>query len=254
MRENGEQYTVRAVERVTDILDALQRSEQGLSLGALAELTEMPKSSVFRYLATLEARGYVARTADHHYTLGLSLPPQRQYFDLLGDRLRPLLVELRDRFGETVNLGVLDGDRLIYQEIVESRHAMRLAARRGDRDYLHSTALGKALMATLDDDEVRQIVPAAGMPARTRNTIVDIDDYLRALEQVRADGYATDDEENEEGARCVAVALRGLVVPAGVSVSAPAVRLSAAEAAKIAALLAREAPRLSRGSVDPARH
>jgi IclR family acetate operon transcriptional repressor len=255
MRDDGERYTVRAVERVTDILDALQRSDHGLSLGQLSELTEMPKSSVFRYLATLEARGYVARAADNgHYTLGLSLPSQRQYFHLLGDRLRPLLVELRDRFGETVNLGVLDGDRLMYQEIVESKHTMRLAARRGDRDYLHSTALGKALMATLNDEDVRRIVPAAGMPARTRNTIVDIDDYLLALEQVRADGYATDDEENEEGARCVAVALRGLLVPAGVSVSAPAVRLSSHEAAKIAGLLAREAPRLARGSVGPVRH
>ncbi len=248
--QNGDRYSVRAVDRVADILDALQTSQRGASLATLAAATQMPKSSVFRYLSTLEARGYVVKSPQTgDYTLGLALPSQQRYFELLADRLRPVLEQLRDRFGETINLGVLDGEHVTYLAIIESRRTMRLAARAGDRDYLHSTAVGKAIAATLDLDEVRRLLPAAGLPARTPRTIVDVDEYLHALERIRADGYAIDDEENEEGARCAAVALDGLHVPAAVSVSAPAVRLSREQAAKIGAVLARDAPRISRSAL-----
>jgi IclR family acetate operon transcriptional repressor len=246
---DGSQYSVRAVERVTDILDKLQEAVEGVSLVTLAETTGMPKSSVFRYLSTLEARGYVEKDPESgDYTLGLALPSRRRYFDVLAARVRPSLERLRDRFGETVNFGVLEGDRVLYVEIIESHKTMRLAARRGDRDYLHSTALGKAIAAGLGADEVRRILTASGMPANTPRTISDADAYLGAIEQVRADGFAIDDEENEAGARCVAVAVDGLRVPAGISVSAPAVRLSREEAAEVAVGLAAEARRLARRS------
>ncbi|HST40946.1 MAG TPA: IclR family transcriptional regulator [Conexibacter sp.] len=231
-------YSVRAVERVADILDTLQQSESGASLVRLAEVTGLPKSSVFRYVATLEARGYVERdplTGD--FVLGVALPSHRRHFDLLIARARPLLERLRDRFGETVNFAVLDDDRVRYLEIVESPKAMRLAARRGERDFVHSTAVGRAIAANLPEREVRRIVSSAGMPALTPRTITSIEELLARLEEVRADGYAIDDEENEEGARCVAVALPGARMPAGISVSAPAVRLSREEARRVAAEL-----------------
>jgi IclR family acetate operon transcriptional repressor len=234
-------YSVRAVERVADILDALRQAPAGVSLGAMAEATGLPKSSVFRYLATLEARGYVQKhpqTGD--FTLGVALPSQRQYLDLLARQVRPVLERLRDRFGETVNFGVLDGDRVLYLEIVESAKAMRWAARSGDRDYVHSTALGRAIAATLAESQVRGIVARAGMPALTSRTLTHVDDLLRTLEDVRANGYALDDEQNEDGARCVAVALRIPHVSSGISVSAPAVRFSSAEAIQVAAVLAEE--------------
>jgi IclR family acetate operon transcriptional repressor len=231
-------YSVRAVERVADILDTLQAEEGGASLVRLAEVTGLPKSSVFRYVATLEARGYVERDAvTGDFVLGVALPSHRRHFDLLIARARPLLERLRDRFGETVNFAVLDDDRVRYLEIVESRKAMRLAARRGERDYVHSTAVGRAIAADLPEAEVRRILASAGMPAMTPRTITAPDELLHRLAEIRADGYAIDDEENEEGARCVAVALHGARIPAGISVSAPAVRLSREEARRVAAQL-----------------
>lgn len=244
------QYSVRAVERVLDILDTLQRAAGAVSLIELAEATRLPKSSTFRYLATLEARGYVDKdpvTGD--YTLGLALPSQRRYYELLSANVRPLLERLRDRFGETVNLGVLDDDRILYLEIAESRQTMRLAARRGDRDAIHSTALGKAICAGLEPERVRRMIAGAAMEAKTANTIVTPDAFLAAIEQARVDGYAIDDEENEAGARCVAVAFADLRVPAGISVSAPAVRLSRDDAAQLAGVLAAEVRGL-RGALD----
>jgi IclR family transcriptional regulator, acetate operon repressor len=123
---------------------------------------------------------------------------------------------------------------------------MRLAARRGERDFVHSTALGKAIAALQTDEAVRALLRASGMPARTPRTITRIDDFMAELARVREQGYAIDDEENEQGARCVAVALGGTHVAAGISVSAPAVRLSHEGAQAAAKALADEARRLTR--------
>ncbi len=249
MSEDGveNRYSVRAVERVVDILDMLQRSSSPVSLVELADVTRLPKSSVFRYLATLEARGYVDKDpVSGDFTLGVALPSQRQHLDLLVARARPLLQRLRDRFGETVNFGVLDGDKILYLEIVESPKAMRLAARSGDRDFVHSTALGRAIAAQLPGERVRDIVASAGMPALTPRTTTSADELLASLQAVRADGYAIDDEENEVGARCVAVALPGTRLPAGISVSAPAMRLSHDEARAVGTALAEDVAFLAR--------
>jgi IclR family acetate operon transcriptional repressor len=241
------QYSVRAAERVADILDALRDRPDGISLSALAARTGMPKSSVFRYAATLEARGYVRKDAsDGSYSLGTALPAPASYLDVLAGRIRPDLERLRDRFGETVNLGVLDGARVLYVDIIESHQAMRLAAKRGDRDHLHCTALGKAILGSFTDAEVRRMLRMAGLPKRTSRTITRLDDLLGELAVTRERGYAVDDEENEEGARCVAVPLTGARAIAGISISAPAARLRGAHLARVAGVLADEVMRMSR--------
>ena len=132
---SSNRYTVRAVLRVLDILDVLQDSIDGASLTEIAEAANLPKSSVFRYLSTLESRSYVEQdpeTGDYRFGLAF-LPSHTRHLQSLGSRARPYLEKLRDRFQETINLAVLDGTRLSYLQIVESEKAMRLAARTGDR-------------------------------------------------------------------------------------------------------------------------
>ena len=157
-----DRYVVRAVARALDILDRLESASGGMTLADLAQAVELPKSSVFRYLSTLQSRGYVQQdrvTGD--YRLGLrAIPTHARHLELLRERARPLMEALRDRFGETINLAVLDGDRITYLEILESNRAMRLAARDGDRVPVHSSALGKAICATLPDEEVAAILRA----------------------------------------------------------------------------------------------
>ena len=252
-------YSIRAVTRVLDILDVLQESpkqspegcrlrEDGrASLAEIAAAAGLPTSSAFRYLTTLERRGYVERdAADGTYRLGLAfLPLRNRHLDVLARIARPHLAELRDRFQETANLGALDGNRLTYLEIVESPLMMRLAARRGDRDPIHSTALGKAVASQLKEEEVRRIIAAEGLPQLTSRTITELDDFLRELEKVRTRGFALDSGENEEGARCVAVALSGTRIPAAISVSAPAVRFSPERAEEAAAVLLHTAGKLA---------
>jgi IclR family acetate operon transcriptional repressor len=221
-------YAVRAVLRALDILEVLENSPQGMSLPALANTVGLPKSSIFRYVSTLEARGYAERDPGNgHYRAGRALHPSvAGELVALAGRARPLLEGLRDRFGETVNLGVLDGRRVAYLEIVESPKAMRFAARKGDRDPIHSTALGKAIASRLSDGQVRQIVAGEGMPQLTSRTITDVGSFLAELALIRERGYALDNGENEEDGRCVAVSLPDGWLHSAISLSAPAQRFS----------------------------
>jgi IclR family acetate operon transcriptional repressor len=240
-------YSVRAVQRTLDILDALQESRQGLSLAQLAEAADLPKSSLFRYLATLQARGYVQRDgARGRFMLGRRLlPAQSLRLERLARVARSHLQAVRDRFEETVNLGVLDGTRVGYLQILESPRTMRLAARQGDRDPIHSTALGKAIASQLGPQHALRILEAEGMPRLTSRTITDPEDFLRELEDVRRLGFALDHGENEEGGHCVAVPLPLERIRAAISLSAPAVRLSGEHEESVAAALMRTAQRLA---------
>ncbi|RZI92824.1 MAG: IclR family transcriptional regulator, partial [Microbacterium sp.] len=158
-------YSIRSVQRVCDILDLVQANPDGLSLMAFAQATELPKSSVFRYLATLEGRGYVERNADGDYRIGLALSGDR--IDTVARRLLPQLMHLRDTLGETVNLGLLDGTRVAYLEIVESRASIRNAPRAGEREVIHATALGKVLAAQMPESAVESILQQEGMARLT---------------------------------------------------------------------------------------
>jgi IclR family transcriptional regulator, acetate operon repressor len=225
---NGESaYSIRAVQRVCDILDLLQSKRGRATLAEVAAVTKLPKSSAFRYLATLEARRYVERDADSGiYQLGLGLLPLRaMQFDLIAERVRPYLEQLRDEYHETLNLAVLEGNTITYLDIVESPRAMRMASRRGDREPIHSTALGKALAAELQEERVRAILAAEGMPAFTERTLTRVDLYLSELQRIREQGFAIDDRENESEGRCVAVAVAGAQPPIAISLSAPISRL-----------------------------
>lgn len=235
----SEPYAVRAVLRVLDLLDLLGESPDGASLATLAARAQLPKTSAFRYLATLESRGYAERDPrTGHYRLGVgamsfSVPT----VDLLVRQAHRYLEELRDRFQESMNLAILDRSRVLYVEILESPLTMRHAARPGDRDHLHSTALGKAIASQLSDDRIREILEAEGMPMLTARTIADADAFVAAVEQVRARGVAVDDGENEAGAYCVAVPLAAMSPPAAISLSAPTLRVSGARSDEIARAL-----------------
>ncbi|MCF6426189.1 IclR family transcriptional regulator [Amycolatopsis tucumanensis] len=221
------------------ILNLLQESVDGITLNEVAQTTGLPKSSAFRYLWTLESHRYVERDEERGlFRLGLGfVGMQSRHLEILRERARPSLAALRDEFGETANLGLLDGDHVIYIDIVESRRGVRLAAARGDHDPLHSTALGKAIAAHLPEDRVRSLLETTGLPPRTSSTITSLDDYLDELAKVRRAGYAVDNGENEEDGRCVAVPLLATHLPAAISVSGPASRFSMQDVKRVAKTL-----------------
>jgi IclR family acetate operon transcriptional repressor len=170
---------------------------------------------------------------------------------LAGQQLRirdialPAMSALRDRFNETVNLGILDGHDVVYVEMVESHHSLRMQATLGSRDPAYSTALGKAMLAYLDD-------PARHLPARlTQRTVFTLhtkSSVLASLARVREQGYALDDQENEDGARCIGAPIFEYPgrVAAAISLSAPATRLRSDQVAEVATAVRAAAATISR--------
>jgi IclR family acetate operon transcriptional repressor len=158
----------------------------------------------------------------------------------------PAMRELRDRFNETVNLGVLDGLDVVYLEIIESRRSLRMQAQLGGRDPIYSTALGKAVLAFKNEDQWPLHLPRELAP-RTERTVTAPDKLRQSLVRVRECGYAFDDEENEDGARCIAAPIvnhAGQAL-AAISLSAPASRMSDRLVIKVAAATKETAAQIS---------
>lgn len=211
--------------------DGLTVTEVGLRLG-------LPKSSAHRYLSVLEAYQFAERDNHNRYRIGLGmLLLQSRRAELLVQYAQPYMENLRDQFGETVNLGILSRNRIACVALMESTKSVRHSVRRGDEEPLHSTALGKAVAASLSEREVLELLVEAGMERRTSKTITDPSAFLEVLKEVREKGYAVDDGENEEEARCVAVLIPGLNIPAAISVSGVASRFSMSEVKAVAQAL-----------------
>lgn len=225
----------------------------GISLPQLVAATGLPKSSVHRYLEVLVQEEFLERDANSGtYRLGariVSLASNETPLIVL--RARPYLERLRDRFDETVNLGMLSGDNIVYLDIVESQRTVRLAARIGDRDMVHSTALGKAIAASLLEAEVRSLLQRTGLSRRTANTITRAADFVKHLERVRRHGFALDDQENDIEGRCVAIAIPAPRVQYAISVSGIPSRFPMSKTAEVAREMRQMISDLSGQSMPP---
>jgi IclR family acetate operon transcriptional repressor len=244
----------RAIRRTCLVLREVGAAEQsGASLPHLVAATGLPKSSVHRYLEVLVQEGFLERDANSGtYRLGARIVTlASNQVPLLVLRARQYLERLRDRFDETVNLGILSGDNVIYLDIVESPRTVRLAARVGDRDLVHSTALGKAIAAAIPEAEVRALLQRTGLPRRTANTITRAADFLKHLELVRRHGFALDDQENDVEGRCVAVAIPAPRVQYAISVSGITSRFPMSKTVDVAREIRQVISELSEQSMPP---
>ncbi|HLT57565.1 MAG: IclR family transcriptional regulator [Limnochordales bacterium] len=243
-------YYIAAVGKALDVLEALRDAER-LSLAELSERVGQPRSSLFRILDTLECRGYVEHLPDvDGYALGLaaaSLAGRHTVSAALRRVARPVLTELAEELGETVNLGMLLGAEVVYVDMVESHYAMRMNVTIGSRSPAHSTSLGKALLAFAGPEvDLQRLLPPA-LPAMTPNTITDREQLLKELKVVRARGWSLDDEENEPGARCVGAPILGNQgsAVAAISVAGPASRLSDDRVPQVARLITAAAGKIA---------
>ncbi len=219
--------SVQSVDRTFQILECLADAGGQLSLSDLASSSGLPMPTIYRLLRTLLAHGYVRQLPSRQYALGprlINLGVSAS--SMLGEWGRPWLGGLVDALGETANLCMLDGDRATYVAQVPSRHTMRAFTEVGRRVYLHSTGVGKALLAQLDDQRIIELVTHAGMPAATPATITDLDVLLAEVARIRTDGFAIDDGEQEIGVHCVAVPVADGVNPIAISVSGPTPRMT----------------------------
>ena len=230
-----ERYRIQAVERVGAILDVFSPEEPELGVTEIAERTGLHKSTAHRFLVNLEAVGLLERDA------------KTQRYSLWDEAL-PYLEGLVQESGETGHLAVLERGEAIYIEKVETRRALRIPSAMGRGYPAHATSLGKVLLADLGEDEVRAITDAHGMASYTRTTTTDVDTLLAELTDIRDKGFAVDDEEYDEGLRCVGAPIRdhtGRVV-AALGIGGPVTRVTPERVDELARLVIDAADGLSR--------
>lgn len=215
--------------KVFNVIEVLGGSRRGtLSLEEVTREVKLAKTTVHRLLYSLTKIGHVEKGESGEY--GLSA----QFFELgrnalpnqyLSSLARPLMKNLVDRFfGVSLNLGVLDEDRIFYIAVVESPHPFRCAATVGESCYCHCTSMGKSFLAHLPEQNRDRILASRGLPRMTDRTIVTKEALIQELARVRDRGVAVDREENIEGVVCVGAAIldrEGLPI-AAMSASAPA--------------------------------
>src|SRR6202140_5335832 len=230
---------VGVISKVLRILEALQGSSAGLGLKAICDLTGIHKSTAHRFLKHLGRERYLIRTEAGAYLIGPRLSQMSARSNqgaTLQAVARPILWELWKSTQETVNLAILDQGTMLYVEVIESPHEFRLSSRVGTRRSLHVTALGKALAAFLPAEARENILSTISFQPATQKTIMNLVQFRQELERIRRQGYAVDDEEAVQGARCVsAPILNSDGEPiAAVSVSGPVTRVSPNQVAALA--------------------
>lgn len=206
--ESVKSGAVQSVDRAMLLLEALGEDEEGYRLTDLAIRTGLSPSTAHRLLTTLEKRRFVAfDQSDNMWHVG------RQSFAIGSAFIRrrnfvapalPFLRRLRDLTHETANLGVVDDGEVIVLTQVESREIMRAITKVGGRAPMVTSGIGKAILATYSDEDVAAIIQRHGMRRLTPKSVVRAGELRDALEAVRRDGYAVDDQEFLMGLRCVA--------------------------------------------------
>ncbi len=240
---------VQSLHRALDLVEVVAAHGGQLTIGGIATATGLPLPTVHRLLRTLVDRGYMRQLPDRRYALGFRLVPLGAAAgSMVGADTDLVLGRLVDALGETANLAVLSGSHAEYVAQVPSRHTMRMFTEVGRQVDLHCTGVGKALLGQLDDARVRQLVRRAGLHRKTEHTLVTEADLMADLTEVRARGYALDEQEQEAGVRCVAVPVGPEPMSwMAVSVSGPVTRMTDALVSRAVPLLQDAGRALRRG-------
>lgn len=221
---------VRATETAVRVLEGI------VDLGGEAGITELAthlsvaKSTIFKHLNSLERSGLVVERNDR-YRIGLralEFGGYAQRYDGIYDTAHPHVRQLADESGELSNLMFEERGQGVYVYTGQGDRAVDIDTRTGRRVFLHSTGLGKAILATLPEERVREIIDRHGLPAATEHTITDEEELFGEFDRIREEGFAYDHEECVEGMACIA---RPLSTPterhAAISITGPVSRVTA---------------------------
>ena len=223
--------SVQVIERLFLLLEVLAKNGQAMSLKEISEAAELHPSTTHRILNDLTIGRFVERPEAGTSRLGMRL---LELGTLVKDRLnvRDLALgpmrELHRLIQQPVNLSVRQGDEIIYIERAYSeRSGMQVVRAIGGRAPLHLTSVGKLFLASDDIARIRAYATRTGLPSQTRNSLTQLHQLERELQEAQRSGVARDNEELELGVRCIAAGIRddqGKLV-AGLSISAPASRM-----------------------------
>lgn len=228
--ENNQQIEpVSSVMKVFAILNALA-DHKSLGVTELSQIVMTSKSTVYRFLQTMKMLGFVRQEGDDdRYSLTLKLfevsAKALEHVDLVA-LTEPYMAAIGEQTKEALHLGIRDGDNIVYIFKVDAQYNLRMQSRVGGRNPLYSTAIGKVLLAERPESYVRDVLAHTDFVPSTSKTHRSIDSLLVELKEVKALGYGVDNEEQEEGLRCIGAPIYDRLgnVIAGLSLSFPTLR------------------------------
>ena len=236
------EYNITSLQRGLRMLQLMGQAGRGLPASEIAKLSALPVSTVHRFLVNLEAGGFLAKDDLNNYHLGVACvslgQAAREQLDVRKVSFAHL-EQLNRSTRETVHLTVRHKLTAVYIEKMESPEPLRIHSRIGASVPLYCTAVGKVMLAYLDPEEQERVVNELELRRFTENTVGSIQELHAQLMRVRKDGFACDLEEHEPHIRCIAAPIwdHTGAVNASLSVTGPAVRMSANRLREIAPLV-----------------
>lgn len=252
MDQRKSDYNVGSVGKALQILCTFSTAVPQLSVSQIGRKLGLPKSTTHNLLHTLASFDFVRqdeetrlfRLGPRLYELGLQVS-QLVKIESVG---RPHLRHLKELTKETVKLAVPSDGEVLVIAAEESPYELHTRGDAGRRTPLHSTSLGKAILASLPDEEIRSLLERRGLHRFTTNTITDLARLQREIATVRSEGYALDWEESELGVRCAAAAVTDVTgrVVATISISGPTTRISRQRIRELASYVKEHAVEISK--------
>lgn len=230
--DNENRYILSSVDSALSILNLFFDHEE-LSVSEIGKLIGLSRSTAFRFMVTLENRGFVTKTDYGKYRLGLNM------FSLgmlaynrmeLVSLLHPYLVEMAAVSGETCHVAIIsDGVHVTFIDRALSNSWLKMDTALGYSQYAHCTATGKAILAYQPDHVLTQYLRRTTFVHNTPTSIPDAKTLLETLDRVRHEGYACDNEEAEFGLTCYGMPLLDGTgrAYAAISISGPTTRMEA---------------------------
>ncbi|MBB4633395.1 IclR family transcriptional regulator [Sphingosinicella soli] len=226
---NQQSHTSQTLDRGLQILEILASAPADMTISEIATTLDVHRTIANRLVTTLLNRHFLSRSLVGRYRLGTRLVCLAA---TIGGELRtiarPILMALNEETSETVHLVVLTGTDVLFIDAFESPRALRVASRVGRLLPAHATSVGKALLASLSDEELKALYPATRLEKTAPGTITNRSDLFKQVELVRRQGYSTSFEESEAGVGSVGVAIvdRNGAARAALSIAAPSSRLT----------------------------
>ncbi|WP_234497478.1 DNA-binding transcriptional regulator KdgR [Vibrio maritimus] len=242
MEKSTQPEAVSSVLKVFNILSALAEQKE-IGVSELSHRLMMSKATTYRFLQTMKTLGFVEQEGEaDKYALTLKLfevgSKALEHVDLV-DLANKEMLNIIKSINETVHLGAIDEDSIIYLHKIDSSYNLRMHSRVGRRNPLYSTAIGKVLMSHMSEEEVRSLLAGVEFKKHTEHTHENIEPLIEELNLVREQYFGEDNEEQEPGLRCIAVPVydRFGDAIAAISVSFPTIRFDEEKKQEYIALL-----------------